>query len=276
MTSSYFMIKNGKLIKIDSISILDSGFRYSIGLFETILFVNRKPYLWEYHIERLTNSLRYFKIEVPNTYEILRLAEHEMQVRKTGLMKIIVTGGKSKPVGYSFNGANPSVIIEFHDKGNSRSKNDISLYVSKIVRCSTSELFKMKTLQGISSVMAKNTAIDNNCFDSIMLNSFNDVCETSSGNIFYYRNGKLFTPSIECGVLPGVMRRRIIEKSQIPVIESICKIKDLLQAESVFITNVSWIALNVSKIYGYKKIFNRTIADKIYDTITQDISEKCC
>ena len=45
-------------------------------------------------------------------------------------------------------------------------------------------------------------------FDAIFFNSRGEVCEGARSNVFVEREGKLLTPSLSCGLLPGVVDTR--------------------------------------------------------------------
>lgn len=83
-------------------------------------------------------------------------------------------------------------------------------------------------------------------FDVLFRNQNNQFTETSRGNIFLKINGKLTTPPIECGLLPGTYRKFLIENSSV-IIKPIYE-EDLQKAEKIFITN-SVVGLVEGKIF---------------------------
>lgn len=48
-------------------------------------------------------------------------------------------------------------------------------------------------------------------FDAIFFNARDEVCEGARSNVFVERDGVLLTPPLACGLLPGVMRRHLLE-----------------------------------------------------------------
>ncbi|MEI6602956.1 MAG: aminodeoxychorismate synthase component I [Clostridia bacterium] len=76
--------------------------------------------------------------------------------------------------------------------------------------------------------------------DVLFLNSKGNLVETAKCNIFIQKNGVLYTPHIDSGILPGVMRAFEIQNSrQINkvVIETEIPFQELLSADEVFVTN---------------------------------------
>ena len=72
-------------------------------------------------------------------------------------------------------------------------------------------------------------------FDAIFLNTRGEVCEGARSNIFIERDGKLLTPPLACGLLPGVMRRQLIESGR--AVECILTRGDLLSAPAIYMAN---------------------------------------
>ena len=63
-----------------------------------------------------------------------------------------------------------------------------------------------------------------------------EVTEGAISNIFIEKNGCWFTPPVECGLLPGVFRRHMLEtRSEIE--EKVLHLDDLKAADAVYLTN---------------------------------------
>ncbi|MBN1127370.1 MAG: aminotransferase class IV, partial [Chitinispirillaceae bacterium] len=73
------------------------------------------------------------------------------------------------------------------------------------------------------------------CFDMIHLNSRGQLTEGARSNIFLEIKGTLFTPPVECGLLPGILRRRMLARKR--CCERMLYPSDLRQAEAVFCGN---------------------------------------
>ena len=44
------------------------------------------------------------------------------------------------------------------------------------------------------------------------LNTRGDICETTNANLFFVRDGRLYTPDERCGLLPGTVRAWLCER----------------------------------------------------------------
>jgi len=72
-------------------------------------------------------------------------------------------------------------------------------------------------------------------FDAIFLNRRGEVCEGARSNVFVERDGVLLTPPLACGLLPGVMRRTLLESGR--AVEQVLRREDLLQAPALYVGN---------------------------------------
>jgi para-aminobenzoate synthetase / 4-amino-4-deoxychorismate lyase len=74
-------------------------------------------------------------------------------------------------------------------------------------------------------------------FDEIIfLNERDEVTEGAISNLFILRGGRLFTPPLSSGVLPGVFRRHLLE-SDPSAEERVLSLQDLESADGVFVCN---------------------------------------
>jgi len=74
-------------------------------------------------------------------------------------------------------------------------------------------------------------------FDEVLfVNERDEVTEGAISNIFIRKSGKLYTPPLACGVLPGIFRRVLLERCR-HAHEKILKISDLKSADAVFLCN---------------------------------------
>ncbi len=78
-------------------------------------------------------------------------------------------------------------------------------------------------------------AASQGCDDALLLNRQGFVTETSRSSIFVERGGVLLTPPLEHGLLPGVLRRELVEAGAAR--EAPLRLADLRQAERWFVGN---------------------------------------
>jgi para-aminobenzoate synthetase/4-amino-4-deoxychorismate lyase len=72
--------------------------------------------------------------------------------------------------------------------------------------------------------------------DAVFLNERGEVTEGARNNVFVELAGKLCTPPVECGLLPGVYRQHILE-SEPRAPESVLTLEDLKSADAIYLCN---------------------------------------
>ena len=66
----------------------------------------------------------------------------------------------------------------------------------------------------------------------IYYNKSGEMLETSIGNLVLKIAGKLYTPPVRLGILPGIYRQHLLETGQVE--EKVLTLKDLAQAEAIY------------------------------------------
>lgn len=72
-------------------------------------------------------------------------------------------------------------------------------------------------------------------YDVLFVNSLGQITEGARTNVFIKKNGILLTPPIGCGLLPGILRQRLLKTGKCK--EAIIKENDLCKAEQIFCGN---------------------------------------
>jgi len=253
------------------ISVQDRGFRFGDGIFETCLIKSGKIYNWQAHKTRLKSGLVAIKINFTEKnldQSCLRLI-HKNKIQN-GYLRISISRGIGS-IGYlPIKNIQPNIIIETITLKSSP-KSSIKLCISKIQKPSLKSLpTNYKLMQGINSTLVKLEAIENDCFDSIILNDKNQICETSSANIFWIKGNILYTPHSDSGCLLGTIREKILQISPLKKKLVKAKISTLLNADEVFITNVAIGVLAVDKIDNFQ-FKNKKYSNLFSNLLREDI-----
>ncbi|WAW14348.1 aminotransferase class IV [Peptostreptococcus equinus] len=223
---------------MDKFIKLDEGYKFGIGLFETIHVKNRKAIFLDKHLERLNSSLEFFSINKKiSKEEVLNYLNEnifnrniESETKKNEVinminfvLKIMVSSENTV-----FELRNYTYNQKDYDKG-------FVLGISKILRSNTSPFVYHKTLNYGECIYEKRKALEDNKNDFIFLNSDNEICECTSSNIFFVKDNKIFTPKIECGLLNGTVRDFVIENFEVSQV--IIAVEQLENFDECFLTN---------------------------------------
>ncbi|MEI6519373.1 MAG: aminodeoxychorismate synthase component I [bacterium] len=198
------------------------------SLFETMLWRKTEIFLKEYHLKRLANSADYFGFI---------FNESDLEEKLT---KLAITEDKS--------------IIRVELNKNGEFKIEIKKYLIrkpenwrvKISELSINSrnriLYHKTTYRDIyENARKKYSEFD----DIIFVNELGEVTESTIANIVIEKDGKLFTPFIDCGLLNGTFRQYLLDQKQI--VESVITVNELMKADKVFLINSvrEWIPVDV-------------------------------
>ncbi|MBD7915211.1 aminotransferase class IV family protein, partial [Clostridium sp. Sa3CUN1] len=104
----------------------------------------------------------------------------------------------------------------------------------------------IKSINYLENILEREEAIKNGYDEVIFLNESGYLSEGSMSNIFIIKNNKIFTPDINQGLLPGIIRNFIVERYN--VIEKRITLEELFNADEIFITNSILGIMKISKI----------------------------
>ncbi len=82
---------------------------------------------------------------------------------------------------------------------------------------------------------AAREARERGCFDAILQNERGELTEGSRTNIFVQKGNTLYTPPLDCGVLPGILRSRLVTDGQ--AVERVLHTADLDAADAIYAGN---------------------------------------
>jgi len=86
----------------------------------------------------------------------------------------------------------------------------VRLATSPIRRNPDSPAARLKTLAYLDNVLARRQAVAAGADEALMLNTRGELACAAAANLFWLRDGRLFTPALECGVLAGITRAAVI------------------------------------------------------------------
>ncbi len=248
---------NGQILAFNEahIKLNDRGLLLADGFFETILIYKQQPVLLAEHWQRLCETANYFGVELPFNYSYLetllqKLIKHNHAADQAASIRITMTRG------YAWRGLKPNSTITtncFITTAKITIKhNPLSLGMTPIKRNQFSPSSRRKTLNYVDTILAlQKTQQD----DVLFCNTIDNICCTSCANIFVVKNNQLYTPKIEDGVLPGIMRNFIIKlchEANITVTESSIALNKLATADEVFISNSLRLVQSVKSIDHYR------------------------
>ncbi len=250
---------NGKIVRrgSDKISVFDNALLYAEGLFETFLAVDEQIIFADAHLKRLYKGARVIGLDIPVAPDRLKLwmqktlKDHPDKVKK---IRLTVTSGESaRWVG---NQGKPQVILSASP--HQLPQEPFKLYVSRF-RVDHKSVFRViKTISYAIHAAALKQARLAKCDDALLLNESDKVAEVTSANIFWVKNGRVFTPPIGSGCLEGVTRGIVLKEARklgFHLTEKNCSLDTLLRADEVFISSSLKLVVGVSLIKAERKTY---------------------
>ncbi len=259
-SSVYF---NGKILPAEQalIGAGNRGFRYGDGLFETMRVVNGRIALQELHFERLFAGLSVLQFDLPALFTPDHLAEavlalcHKMKITDGARVRLNVfrgNGGLYDPENH-----HPNLIIEAWPLVLPAGLNENGLLVDIYgeARKPQDVLANLKTNNYLPYIMAALHAKKNRLNDCLLLNTAGRVCDATIANVFWVKDGNVFSPPLSEGGVGGVMRKYLLNtvSGKYAIQEALLTLNQLLEADEVLLTNavqgIRWVKACGNKEY---------------------------
>jgi len=253
---------NGKLVPKEEakVSVFDHGLLYGDGIFEGIRVYDGNIFRLKEHLERLFESAKTIGLEVPMTYDELERATVDTVAangKRDAYIRLVITRGVGDL------GIDPTtckavtlfIIVdkiklyppEFYEKG-------IPLVTASTRRIPMECLDpRIKSLNYLNNILAKIEGRRAGAPEAIMLNLRGRVAECTADNIFLIKHGRVATPRLTDGALPGVTRFTVLELAEqagLDTEESAMGLHDLYNADEVFLTGTGAEIVPVISIDG--------------------------
>lgn len=226
------------------VSVLDRGYLYGDGLFETIPVSNGRPFRWAQHLERLRKGADWLGIPLPFSPKEVRGVIREL-VRRNELPHSTVRVALSRgvgPRGYSPAGAGaPSFSVTHHSAAEIDPDNPPrwNLCTASVRVPAGDRLVQFKTASRLMNIVARAEAEAAGAQEALIVNTNGEITEASGGNLFWVWRGTIHTSPTSVGALPGITRAVILELCAtlgIPNHKKIIRPDMLCNAEGVFLT----------------------------------------
>jgi len=240
-----------------SISVLDYGFLYGFGLFETMRAYGGQVFRLDRHLSRLARSAEILGLPI-GALDIKGAVMDTIQANKLSdaRVRITISTGEGGMVPDPSTCSKPTVLIlaehykpypeQVYQKG-------FRAVVSSIRRNSQSPLSRLKSANYLESILARQEARAAGVDEALCLNEKGLLAEASMSNIFLVTDGILRTPGLESGILPGITRETILELASQPGINTLehdIRLDDVFQAQEAFLTNSLIEVMPLTEIEG--------------------------
>jgi D-alanine transaminase len=250
---------NGTFMPITEakVSVMDRGFIFGDGVYEVIPVYSRKAFRLAEHLHRLQHSLDGIQLPNPHDNEEWSAILNELITRNEGedqYLYLHITRGVAKR-----NHAFPSPVVpatvfvmssplptppaELLENGVSA----ITAPDNRWLRCD------IKAIALLPNVLLRQTAVDADCAESILIRDDEFMTEGSASNIFVVKEGTLLAPPQNNLMLPGITYDVILEiaaANNIPhEVRKILK-AEIFSADELLLTSSTKEVLAITQLDG--------------------------
>jgi branched-chain amino acid aminotransferase len=246
---------------------------YGYGVFEGIRAYNTQNgtniFKAKEHYDRLRKSAELMNIPFSYTTEQLTEISHEL-LRQNGM-----TDAYLRPLVFCapnmslYRPNSVSLMIAAWEWGAYLGEKRLHLYISSYCRPHPRSTQIAAKVCGhyVNSILATTEAKDKGYDEALLLDSDGFLAESSGSNLFFEKEGILYTPQLG-NILPGITRATVIElcqKLNIPLQEGLYPPEKLLAADSAFLcgTAAEVIGLNAVNDYHFPQAWEASFGAKL-------------
>lgn len=220
-----------------SISANSAAAFYGKGIFTTVAIYNFKPFLWDKHWARLTANAGQIGVDlsefteqsvVNSLFDLI-----EINAFRTGRARLTFYDESPTAIWQTDAKRGTSLLIQTADFR--LIKDELKLTVSPFQINSKSPLINVKSCSYLENILAFEAAKTAGFDEAIRINEQGEIAAACLANVFWKRNGEIFTPSLETGCLKGTTRGFMLEN--LAVIEKKAQLDELFAADEIFLTS---------------------------------------
>lgn len=227
------------------IAPVSSAMLYGRGVFTTVAIYNGKPFLWPQHWARVLDHGKRLGVDCSECTErgvgeALRKLIAVNNVRN-GRARVILLARSGRDFWKAkVPGARKTDLVIMTGEAQKVPQAGMTLAVSPHRFNTFSPLAGIKSLNYLEHVLSWEEAQSREFDEAVMLNERGEIVSATMANIFWVKDGTVYTPALTTGALAGVTRAAVIElarKLYIPLIEGIHELADLTEADEIFLSS---------------------------------------
>jgi len=225
---------------------VSSAMLYGRGVFTTIAVDNGAPFLWSKHWSRLSDHGEKLSLELTGLSEKAVGSALEKLIAfnqvESGRARVILLARSGRDVWKTRSqGGKTDLLIMTGEPQKVRAEG-LTLAVSPYRSNTLSPLTGVKSLNYLDHVLSWEEAQSRDFDEAVVLNERGEIVSATMANIFWVKDGTVYTPALSTGAVAGITREVVLDVAQkhfIPVVEGVYEIADLTEADEIFLTSSS-------------------------------------
>lgn len=254
---------NGSIKNLDANNdILGSQLLFGWGVFETLRIYKGSPVFLKEHLRRLKQGCKKILLNFPAVNFQKKIGIILKMNKLSDACCRIILLKKNTKTGILI------TVTPFNQYSKDSYKKGFKAIVSDYMKNSSGLLSKIKSISYLENMLARKIAENKNRQEAIFLNESGFLTEGSRSNLFFVKGKTVYTPSLDCGILDGITRQKVIKiiKSQNLLLKiGKFKLKNLLSSDEAFLTS------SLMEIMPLVEVDNRPINDAKPGKVTYNL-----
>lgn len=227
------------------VAAVSSAALYGRGVFTTLAVYDSKPFLWSKHWQRLAAHAAKLDIDHAGCTEksvgeaVTKLIAVNQVKDGRARVTFLARTGRDMWKAKLASSRKTDLLIMTGDPRRPAASG-LSLAVSPYRVSTFSPLARIKSLNYLDHVLAKEEARSRDFDEAVVLNERGEIVSATTANIFWSKGGTVHTPALSTGALAGITRDCVIDiadKHFIPLVEGVYEMSDLVDADEIFLTS---------------------------------------
>jgi branched-chain amino acid aminotransferase len=242
------------------LSVLDNGFVFGDGVYETLRTYAGRPFHLDRHLDRLRRSSARLGFDVSvSDAELTATLDRVLDgaANDESFIRIIASRGVGD-ISYRFERVQgPTVVIvakpleplpeDYFSRG-------VPVAITTTRRNAANALDPaIKSCNLLNNILAVREAQSQGAIEGLLLNAAGHLAEGASSNFFVVNDGRLLTPPLSAGILAGITRDVVLTRAagigfdakEIPLTPD-----DLLSADEAFLTSTLKEVMPIATVDG--------------------------
>jgi branched-subunit amino acid aminotransferase/4-amino-4-deoxychorismate lyase len=242
------------------ISVFDRGFLYGDSVYETMRTAGGWPLELDRHMQRLRRSGEGIGLSIPFDDAALARAiarTHAAAGNLESSVRVVVTRGAGPVALDPRLGEEPLLVVLVQPlvlpAAAAYTRGIAAVLVGITKTAGTSIDPSIKSGNYLNNILALRQAIAAGGEDALMCSPEGAVSEGATSNVFMVTAGRIATPHLRTGILPGITRQTVCELAAslgTPVAETLVMPDELRAADEVFLTSSVRGIMPVTRLDG--------------------------
>lgn len=247
---------------------ISRAFIYGDLLIETVAIIDGRIRFAPLHFNRLTHGAEVLNFQLPDHWSLEYFIQLvAAQCPGTNMRARLITSRSGNGF-YVSNTNEVSFHVDYWTLPKAKtSLEEAGIFDRQLKACTS--LSNLKSGNALIHVLASQHAAAMRWDDALVLNTNGRIAEATSSNVFWIKNGLVYTPPLNEGPVAGVMREALIahlQKLALPITEKALDVETLLDADECFFTN------SLHPLVSVKKIRNKTYETGLTDVLRKEFT----